>query len=88
MLHTVALNEKRPIGSTIDYLGRPYRIIGKLTRREYWDDVQRRRRLQVEAGLPLARAGVYTDETREFKPTLELPPECKYCYRIEPIAPF
>jgi hypothetical protein len=54
-----------------------------MTREEYVTDLEFRRALDRDAGLPRARAGVYDTETKEFKPGQDVPPNCQYCYRVK-----
>jgi hypothetical protein len=84
---TVALNEPREIGDTIEWLGRPVRIVAKLSREEWWRGVQERRAQDAAHGHK-GRAGMYDAETKEFRPTREAPPpECIYCYVVEGVPP-
>lgn len=82
MITTVALNEPRKRGDVIELVGHLYRIEAEMSREEYVNDLQRRREADAKAGLPRARAGTYTSETKEFIPGREIPPDCKYFYRI------
>lgn len=84
---TVAISEPREIGATIDWLGRPVRIVAALTRAEWWRGVQERRAADAAHGHT-GRSGLYDPTTKEFKPTREEPPpECIYCYVVEDAPP-
>lgn len=81
---TVALSEPRNVGDVVEFLGRRYRIVEPLTREAYLEDLFRRRAYDHHRGLRPARAGIYIEKTREFKPGSEVPAECTHYYRVQP----
>ena len=82
------MDERRQPGDVIEWLNRRYRIVGELSREEFDGDLHKRREQDRRAGKPPARAGVYNPETREFRPTREVPSNCRFCYRVEELGAF
>lgn len=81
---TIATNEECKEGELVEFMGQRYRIVERLTREAYLEDLFRRRSYDHHRGLPAARAGTYHPETREFKPGREVPPDCTHFYRVAP----